>query len=75
MGLRINQLKTPGRLCHLRAAEVTRPSLQSLVVDMFGVFYSFFSEVLDCTLHTPDNTPGIATGTRMPDRHIRQDLI
>ena len=55
---------------HIKAVEITRTSLQSLVIDLFRAFCFVSFVVPDYALRTQDDPPGIAADTRVLDKHL-----
>jgi hypothetical protein len=54
----------------VRAGEITRTSLQSLMKVPVYAFYFVLFEVHDCDLHTADDLFCIVSDTRVPDEHL-----
>lgn len=53
----------------VRAVEITRTSLQSLMKILVYAFYFVLSAVHDCVLHTQDAFSGIPSDTRGQDEY------
>ena len=53
----------------VRAVEITRTSLQSLVPDLFDGFYYVPFATHDCAVHNPNDFLGILFDTREPERY------
>lgn len=62
-------LQNPCRPRHVKAVEITRTSLQSLVTALFHAYCCDPFEAPGSVPHIQDESPGIASGTRGPERH------
>lgn len=62
-------LQNPCRPRHIKAVEITRTSLQSLVSVPFLAYCCDPFEDPGSAPHIQDVSPGIASGTREPERH------
>ena len=61
-------LQNPCRPRHVKAVEITRTSLQSLVSVPFLAYYCDPFEVPGSAQHNKGESPGIVSGTRGPDK-------
>ena len=60
--------QNPRRSRHVKAAEITRTSLQSLVIVPFHAYCCDPFEVPGSAQHNQGESPGIVSGTRGPDK-------